>query len=221
MTFSKEWNLAYKKNLQINNWPFSELISYTIRFSKLKKTKFRVLELGCGSGPNIPFFLSFNAEYFGIDGSAIIINKLKKQYPKLKHNLFAGDFTHEIPYTGKFDLIVDRSALTHNSTNDIKNCLQLIYKKLKTNGKFIGIDWFSIYHFEYKNGNKTDDPFTKNNFKFGQFKKIGNVHFSNKKHLLNLFENFKIEILDGKIIKRKIPNQKENIASWNIVARKK
>ena len=170
---------------------------------------------------SLPFFLSFNAEYFGIDGSAIIISKLKKQYPKLKHNLFAGDFTHEIPYTGKFDLIVDRSALTHNSTNDIKNCLQLIYKKLKTNGKFIGIDWFSTNHFEYKNGNKTDDPFTKNNFKTGQFKKIGNVHFSNKKHLLNLFENFKIEILDEKIIKRKIPNQKENIASWNIVARKK
>jgi SAM-dependent methyltransferase len=162
-----------------------------------------------------------NAEYFGIDGGTIIINKLKKQYPKLKHNLFSGDFTHEIPYTKKFDLIVDRSSLTHNSTNDIKNCLQLIYKKLKTNGKFIGIDWFSTNHFEYKNGNKTDDPFTKKNFKTGQFKKIGNVHFSNKKHLLNLFENFKIEILDEKIIKRKIPNQKENIASWNIVARKK
>ena len=29
MTFSDEWNLVYKKNLQINNWPFSELISYT------------------------------------------------------------------------------------------------------------------------------------------------------------------------------------------------
>ena len=221
MTFSKEWNLVYKKNLQINNWPFSELISYIIQFSKLKKTEFHILELGCGSGPNIPFFLSLNAEYFGIDGSTIIINKLKKQYPKLKHNLFSGDFTHEIPFKKKFDLIVDRSSLTHNSTNNIKNCLQLIHKKLKTNGKFIGIDWFSTNHFEYKNGNKTDDPFSKKNYKTGQFKKIGNVHFSTKKHLLNLFKNFKIEILDEKTIKRKIPNQKENLASWNFVARKK
>ena len=121
MTFSKEWSLIYKKNLQINNWPFSELISYTIRFSKLNKTKSRVLELGCGSGPNIPFFLSLNAEYFGIDGDALIINKLKKQYPKLKHNLFCGDFTHKISFTKKFDLIVDRASLTHNSTNEIKN----------------------------------------------------------------------------------------------------
>jgi SAM-dependent methyltransferase len=220
MTFSDEWNLVYKKNLQINNWPFSELISYTKRFYKLKKSKFSVLELGCGSGPNIPFFLSLNAEYFGIDGSRIIINKLKKKYPKLKNNLFSGDFTREIPFTKKFDLIVDRGAMTHNSTMDIKNCLQLIRKKLKTNGKFIGIDWFSTNHFEYRNGNKTSDPFTKNNFKTGQFKKVGNVHFSNKKHLLNLFENFKIEILDEKIVKRKIPNNKENFAVWNIVVKK-
>ena len=221
MTFSNEWNLVYKKNLQINNWPFSELISYTKRFYKLKKSKFSVLELGCGSGPNIPFFLSLNAEYFGIEGSRIIINKLKKKYPKLKNNLFSGDFTREIPFTKKFDLIVDRSSLTHNSKMDIKNCLQLIHKKLKTNGKFIGIDWFSTNHFEYRNGNKTSDPFTKNNFKTGQFKKVGNVHFSNKKHLLNLFENFKIEILDEKIVKRKIPNNKENLAAWNIVVKKK
>ena len=221
MTFSDEWNLVYKKNLQINNWPFSELISYTKRFYKLKKSKFSVLELGCGSGPNIPFFLSLNAEYFGIDGSTIIINKLKKKYPKLKNNLFSGDFTREIPFTKKFDLIVDRSSLTHNSIMDIKNCLQLIHKKLKTNGKFIGIDWFSTNNFEYRNGNKTSDPFTKNNFKTGRWKGVGNVHFSNKKHLLNLFENFKIEILDEKITTRKIPDNKENFGVWNIVAKKK
>ena len=221
MTFSNEWNLVYKKNLQINNWPFSELISYTKRFYKAKKSKFSVLELGCGSGPNIPFFLSLSAEYFGIEGSTIIINKLKRKYPKLKNNLLAGDFTREIPFTKKFDMIVDRSSLTHNSSVDIKNCLQLIHKKLKTNGKFIGVDWFSTNHFEYSNGNETSDPFTKNNFKTGQFKKVGNVHFSNKKHLLNLFENFKIEILDEKIIKSKILNNKESFASWNIVTQKR
>jgi hypothetical protein len=47
------------------------------------------------------------------------------------------------------------------------------------------------------------------------------VHFSNKRHLLDFFENFKIEILDEKIIYSKIPSQKKNFASWHIVARKK
>ena len=37
MTFSKEWNLAYKKNLQINNWPFSELILGKKATKKIEK----------------------------------------------------------------------------------------------------------------------------------------------------------------------------------------
>ena len=221
MTFSKEWNSVYEKNLQRNNWPFSDLISYTIKYSKINKKKIRVLELGCGTGPNIPFFISNNSEYFGLDGSTSVINQLKKKYPKIKNNLVACDFTHEIPFRKTFDLVIDRSSLTHNSTFDIKNCLELIHQKLNSDGKFIGIDWFSTNHFEYKNGKKVNDPFTKNKFKTGQFKKIGNVHFSNKQHLQKLLNHFKIEILNEKIIKNKMSSTEKNIALWNFVAKKK
>jgi SAM-dependent methyltransferase len=221
MTFSKEWNFVYEKNLHRNNWPFSDLISYTIKHSKINKKKIRVLELGCGSGPNIPFFVSNNSEYFGLDGSTFMINQLKKKFPKLKNNLVACDFTREIPFRKTFDLVVDRSSLTHNSTSDIQNCLELIHKKLNSGGKYIGIDWHSTNHFEYKNGKTSSDSFTKNKFKTGQFKKLGNVHFSNKKHLLDIFEKFKIEILEEKIVKRKIPNDNKIFAVWNIVAKKK
>ena len=65
MTFSNKWDTCYKnKTHSMNNWPFSDLVSYVMRFSKPGKSKIRVLELGCGSGANIPFFLSLNAEYF-------------------------------------------------------------------------------------------------------------------------------------------------------------
>jgi len=221
MTFSKEWNGIYQKNLQINNWPFTDLISLVMNNFNLKKRSLKILELGSGSGPNIPFFLSLKMEYFGIDGSQSIINKLQKKYPKLKNNLIACDFTSEIPFENKFDLIIDRSSLTHNSTIDIKRCLELIEKKLNKNGKYFGLDWFSTNHFEFKNGSKSQDSFTKHNFKRGQFEKIGNVHFSNKPHMLKLFKNFKIEILNEKIINNKIPVKNNNIAFWNIVAKKK
>tara|TARA_Y100000996_G_C22523973_1_gene643629 strand:- start:208 stop:873 length:666 start_codon:yes stop_codon:yes gene_type:complete len=221
MTFSKEWNTIYQKNLQINNWPFTDLISLIVNHFDTKRKNLRILELGSGSGPNIPFFLSLKMEYFGIDGSSSIIKKLKKKYPKIKNNLMACDFTSEIPFEKKFDLIIDRSSLTHNSTTDIERCLDLIEKKLNRNGKYLGLDWFSTNHFEYQNGSKSHDMFTKNNFKNGQFKKIGNVHFSNKTHILKLFQNFKIELLNEKIIKTKIPNQNNNLAFWNIVAKKK
>ena len=220
MTFSNKWDTCYKnKTHSMNNWPFSDLVSYVMRFSKPGKSKIRVLELGCGSGANIPFFLSLNAEYFGIDGSKTTIRKLKKKYPMLKNNIVVGDFTKELPFQKKFDLIVDRASINHNPTNGIKKCLDLVHQKLKTNGKFIGIDWVSTRDIGYKSGRKTNDIFTKS-YVGGRYYGVSKIHFNNEKHLLNLLKNFKILCLDEKIIKPIIPIKNKTTAFWNIVAQK-
>ena len=220
MTFSNKWDTCYKnKTHSMNNWPFSDLVSYVMRFSKPGKSKIRVLELGCGSGANIPFFLSLNAEYFGIDGSKTTIRKLKKKNPMLKNNIVVGNFTKELPFQKKFDLIVDRASINHNPTNGIKKCLDLVHQKLKTNGKFIGIDWFSTRDIGYKNGRKTNDIFTKS-YVGGRYYGVSKIHFNNEKHLLNLLKNFKILCLDEKIYKSIIPIKNKTIAVWNIVAQK-
>ena len=180
MTFSNKWDTCYKnKTHSMNNWPFSDLVSYVMRFSKPGKSKIRVLELGCGSGANIPFFLSLNAEYFGIDGSKTTIRKLKKKNPMLKNNIVVGDFTKELPFQKKFDLIVDRASINHNPTNGIKKCLDLVHQKLKTNGKFIGIDWFSTRDIGYKSGRKTNDIFTKS-YVGGRYYGVSKIHFNNE-----------------------------------------
>ena len=220
MTFSNKWDTCYKnKTHSMNNWPFSDLVSYVMRFSKPAKSKIRVLELGCGSGANIPFFLSLNAEYFGIDESKTTIRKLKKKNPMLKNNIVVGDFTKELPFQKKFDLIVDRASINHNPTNGIKKCLDLVHQKLKTNGKFIGIDWFSTRDIGYKSGRKTNDIFTKS-YVGGRYYGVSKIHFNNEKHLLNLLKNFKILCLDEKIYKSIIPIKNKTIAVWNIVAQK-
>ena len=220
MTFSNKWDTCYKnKTHSMNNWPFSDLVSYVMRFSKPGKSKIRVLELGCGSGANIPFFLSLNAEYFGIDGSKTTIRKLKKKNPMLKNNIVVGDFTKELPFQKKFDLIVDRASINHNPTNGIKKCLDLVHQKLKTNGKFIGIDWFSTRDIGYKSGRKTNDIFTKS-YVGGRYYGVSKIHFNNEKHLLYLLKNFKILCLDEKIYKSIIPIKNKTIAVWNIVAQK-
>jgi len=225
MTLSKEWNTRYKNNLHMSIWPWADVISTFMQYYKPKKTKIRVLELGCGAGANIPFFMSHNVDYFGIDASQFIIKKLKKKFPHISANLAAGDFTQNLSFENKFDFILDRSSVTHNSTPEIKNCLSLVNEKLKKNAKFIGIDWFSTKHFEYQKGKKTNDVFTKYDYKKGEFGgKIGSagqVHFSNKKHLLHLFRNFKILSLKEKLIQHTIPKSTKLFASWNIVVEKK
>jgi SAM-dependent methyltransferase len=219
MTFSSEWDEQYRSNLQMSIWPFSDLVSYVIRYAKPAGKQTRVLELGCGAGANIPFFLAQGFKYYGIEGSNIIINKLKRKFPKTKNNLIQGDFTKQIQFKEKFDLVVDRAALTHNNIDGIKNCLELVYDKMKKNSIYIGIDWFSTKHHDYSNFVKKLDTYSRTKYSKGQFTNVGTVHFTNESHLKKIFQKFEILVLEHKIVTKKIP-EKNKFAVWNFVARK-
>jgi SAM-dependent methyltransferase len=219
MSFSKEWDERYKANTHLSIWPWSDLVSYVMRYSRPTDSDYSVLELGCGAGANIPFFNSLNVRYFAVEGSLTIVEKLWRRFPELRENIVVGDFAKEIPFSGQFDLVIDRASLTSNSTEAIKFSLALVYEKLKLGGKFIGIDWYSTAHSDYKLGDLIDS-FTRDNINEGQFKDIGAVHFSDKAHLLDLFSLFNIETMEHKIIQREIPEDKHIFASWNLVAKK-
>lgn len=220
MVFSKEWEQVYKDNTNMSVWPWSDLVSYVNRYTHMTRES-RVLELGCGAGANIPFFLSIGVMYYSIEGSTTMVNKLKERFPNLQDNIVVGDFTHDIPFPDDFDLIIDRSSLTHNTIQGIVECLKNIEKKMKPGGKYIGIDWFSTQHSAYNHGGTIVDNFTRSNYQGGQFKNIGEVHFSDKPHLQDLFRNFDFLTLEHKIIKKEIPTNEEIFASWNFVAQKK
>ena len=218
MTFSSEWESRFKKNQNISIWPWSDLVSYVKKYSKISKKNPMMLELGCGPGANIPFILSITQNYYAIEGSSTIVRKVIKKFPKLKNNVIVGDFTIDIPFQKKFDIIYDRAAISHNDTKSISQCIENIHSKLKKNGLFIGIDWFSTQHSDFLKGTRVD-AFTKNNFKEGQFENVGNVHFSNKSHLIKLFKKFEILILEHKIVTKEIP-EKNKFAAWNFIAKK-
>lgn len=220
MVFSKEWDKYFQKTTTASQWPWSDLVTKVMR-NVPNKSSFNVLELGCGGGANIPFFLSLKANYFGIDGSKTTIDRLKKKFPKLKKQLASGDFTKEIPFNEKFDIIIDRGAITHNTTNAIKNCLELIDEKLVKGGKIIAVDLFSTRYFEFKNGIKSEDYYTRKGYKKGRFFGVGNVHFFDKKHIHELFRNFSILSLEQKSYSEEIPITKKIRASWILVAKKK
>lgn len=219
--FSEEWNQRYQDQTHLSIWPWSDLIIYTHRYVDYKKNNFDVLELGCGAGANIPFFLKIGANYHSIEGSNFIVKKLKNAFPEISNNIKQGDFTKEFEFSKKFHLIVDRGSLTCNNTESIKNCIQLIYKHLEKNGIFIGIDWFSTENTEYERGDSVaGDSYTKINYQYGPFAETGQVHFSTQHHLLELFDKFKFKILEHKTIERIFPKENYNFATWNFVVTK-
>jgi SAM-dependent methyltransferase len=215
-----EWEEIYSEGKQIVQWPWSDLISYVMRYGDIKKG-FKILELGSGTGANIPFFLSLGVDYYGIEQSQTAVDYILSKYPNV--NVRVGDFCREINYNVEFDLICDRAAVTHNTTEDIKKCLELVHNKLKINGKYIGIDWFSIQHSDYNPEDNyfidyTNDIYSCFNFQKGQFKDVGIVHFSSERHLKELLSKFNIRALQEKIIYNIIPNN--TVASFNFVVQK-
>lgn len=220
MTFSGEWDARYAENTHMSVWPWSDVVSYVMRYARPSSSDYRVLELGCGAGANIPFFRSLNVQYYAVEGSPTIVNMLRDRFPDIKDKIMISDFTEEIPFSEKFDLVLDRGSLTHNTAASIKKCLEMVYDRLKPGGKYVGIDWFSTLHSDYSRGVSDADEYTRQGYDKGPVANVGKVHFSDMAHLLSLFSKFEITTLEHKIVERKLPGDKFLYAAWNFIAEK-
>ncbi|MEF8714479.1 MAG: class I SAM-dependent methyltransferase [Accumulibacter sp.] len=222
MSFSSEWEQRYAESTHLSVWPWSDVVSLVHRHLKpvLVAGGGSVLELGSGAGANIPLFISLSMDYYGIEGSPTIVRKLHQRYPDLTENIIKADFTIQQPFARRFDLVLDRASLTHNSTASIRSALQIVFDALKPEGLFIGSDWFSMNHSDFLSGEAADDDFTRTGYSKGQFTGVGKVHFSDAAHLRDLFSSFEILFMEEKLMRRYEPQDNHQFASWNIVARK-
>jgi SAM-dependent methyltransferase len=219
MGFSKEWDERYRENTHMSIWPWTSLISVAMRFARPEKGM-RVLELGCGAGANIPFFLAREVDYHAIEGSASIVERLKAKYPQCREKIACGDFTQPFPFDAKFDLIIDRGSVTHNNEESIRRCLRLCRDSLVPGGKFVGIDWFAAEHWLATKGDPAEDKFTRTNYTSGPMANLGRAHFSDEAHMRDLFTGFKLEFLEHKLERNILPYEGWLNASWEIVAAK-
>ena len=219
MNFSTEWDRVYRDDEQLSRWPWSDLVSCVYRYARPSDGFQRVLELGCGAGANIPFFESLGTDYHGVEGSPSIVQSLHEQFPKIRDRIVVGDFTKTIPFDGKFDLVVDRSSITHNVTSAIHRTLRMIFSRLRAGGKFIGIDWFSTEHCDAQLGDALD-AWTRTNIRSGQLSGVGAVHFTDSAHLCELLcgSGFEIERLQHKLVDTVVPEGNNRFAAWNFVA---
>ena len=221
MGFSKEWNEIYINNQQLSIWPWDEVIALTHRNFK-QKDNMVVLELGCGAGANIPFFASIGAKYYAIEGSAHIVERLQNSFKSDKIHITCGDFTKGFGFEeiiGRVDLIIDRSAVTHNSTKSIKSVVKLANQYLKPGGKYMAFDWFATDCDTYKNDEKIkidDNTFV---FNSGYFAGLGNVHFSTPEHIKELFAKFSLDYLINNVKEQLQPEPKHS-SSYTFIATK-
>ena len=218
MTFSVEWESKYQTNQHISIWPWSDLISLTSGYLE-RDREFKVLEIGFGMGANIAFFLGKGVGYYGIEGSETAFNIVSEKFPELDKNLILGDFIKKRDYPEIFDMVVDRSSMTHNTSESIDQGLLNLRLAMKPGAKFVGVDWFSTEHSEFINGVEVDAN-TKVFNDDSCFSGLGNVHFSDKSHLIDIFNKagFDITKLTHKKSYTEVPNNSYLFATWNFVA---
>ncbi len=218
MTFSAEWDRAFQAGTHISVWPWSDLVSYANRYAKTADGYHRVLEIGCGVGANIPFFLRKGCDYNAVEGSRAAVARLHEAYPQLREKVVQGDFTRSIPFAGPFDLVVDRGALTCNSLDSIRHALEIIFERLRTGGKFLSLDWFATDHRDARAGDELD-AHTRTNLPSGV--NLGPTHFSDKGHLNDLFvgAGFRIDRLEHKVSEVTFP-EASKLAWWHVLATK-
>jgi SAM-dependent methyltransferase len=219
--FSPQWDRVYRANAHLSVWPWSDLVTLVMRYSRPTGNGMRVLELGVGAGANVPFFMSLGCDYFGIDGSPTIVAQLRERFADIADHFATADFTRELPVPGDFDLVVDRASITHNNEQDIRRCLSLVHAKLKPGGVFIGVDWFSAHHREYAYGREAEDRHTRTDLSEGHLAGIGRIHFSDGPHLQSLFEAFEVVLLEHKALERVIPPSPGALGWYHIVCRKR
>ncbi len=224
MSFSNEWEKTYSQNLHNSTWPWTEVISLTYQFAQ-PKPGMKVLEIGCGAGANIPFYLSIGADYYAVEGSQTAVERLIEKFPMLKNNIKCGDFTKDLPFDLEFDLILDRGSITHNPESNIKSCLELVNNKLKKGGHLIGCTWMSTTNSYFKKGTQCIDDFTRKDYVSGPYKGIGNVHFFDEAHIRSLLNKFTIHVLEehGKTTvtnSRVFDPEATYYSFWNVVAQK-
>ena len=224
MAFSNEWEDIYSREMQNSIWPWSDLVSYVMRYARPDGGSCKVLELGFGAGANVAFFASLGVEYFGTEGSESAVKRVGRRFANQPSiTLACCDFTQSMPFDGPFDLVVDRSSLTHNSATAIRGCLQLVGSRMKRGAKFIGIDWFSADDSQFLAGREAGDYYTRTDFNSGPYKSVGLVHFSDRKHLMELLSGggFEIERLEHKRSEIVMPKGPHCMAWWNFVAIKR
>jgi SAM-dependent methyltransferase len=209
------WDKLYSKRLHFSIWPWSDLVSACSKYFQFNK-KLKVLEIGCGVGANVPFFLSKNCNYTGVDISKNAIEFLKREYKSERLNFIHCDYIN-LKATEKFDLIIDRGSITSgNSYDKIIKIINKINMDLKDNGKFICIDWYSKKTQSYKILN------TKKNLvsvKKGPLFNVGLVFFINLLEIKQLLKKFKIINLSEKLINN-YSNKIYSMASWSFVCEK-
>ena len=115
-------------------------------FDQILKSRFnssdRILDVGCGSGRNLVYFLRNGFDVFGVDQNPVAIDQALSLAANLAPKLPVGNFqtsvAEDLPFADEhFDVVIS-SAVLHFAESDVyfRSMFDEMWRVLKSNGLF-------------------------------------------------------------------------------------
>ena len=219
-SFDDIWEQNYAAGQALNKYPLSDVVSFVFRHRPQRPNNtVSILEVGCGTAPNVAFMAREGFQVSGIDASKTAVRIASERLEKegLKADLTIGDFC-ALPYKDEsFDLVVDRAALTHADFPSMRRAIDEIRRVLKPRGRFLFIP-FGDTHASFANSTLADNLTSID--VGGALAGHGQVTFVSRKEISVLFRdgwkllqcrrNEHIDMLDAI----------EMVVSWTVIAEK-
>ena len=208
---SREWG----------KYPAEDLIRFIARnfYSSLNREEVKILEVGCGPGPNLWYLAKEGFQVFGVDGSASAIQKaqarLNLECPGWKGNLSIGDILNLNFEDNHFDAVIDNEAIYANSFEDSVKIYREIFRVVKPGGKL-----FSRTFAKGSFGDGTGTPKGHNAFlaSEGPLAAKGVSRFTEFSEIPNLLGYFEVKEIE--LLTRTVENRTQEIKEWIIIGEK-
>lgn len=118
---------------QYSDFAFQNILQYELnRFISLIPKKAKVLDLACGPGRDVQYFMDEGFEVIGIDASENIIKEAKKNVPEGNFKVMRME-SLEFP-KDNFDAVWALDAISYIERNELKKLLATLNKILKQEG---------------------------------------------------------------------------------------
>lgn len=220
MSFDPVWEEIFKLQ-EWGRYPAEDMIRFVARnfYSSPNRGDVKILEVGCGPGPNLWYLAREGFQIFGVDGSKIAIERAKSRLDaecsQWKGGLVVGDILKLGFEDNQFDAIIDNEAIYNNSFEDAVRIYQEIFRVAKPGGKL-----FSRTFAKGSFGDETGTQAGHNAFlpSEGPFVGKGLSRFTEFSEIPILLGCFKVKEIE--LLRRTIENLAHEIKEWIIIGEK-
>ena len=224
-TLSNElvWEQIYRAG-HANRYPWDAVVSFVHHYRPRDRLPqdIAVVEIGCGTAPNLWFAAREGFRVAGIDASETAIAKARERFLKegLEGDLRVGGF-NALPFAAQsFDLAIDRGALTCVSYQSAARAVAEVGRVLKPGGAFF-CNLYSEDHTSFRSGRHGPDGLIAD-MTAGSLVGVGQICFYSREILLGLFLDpaWTVVSLEHVLIEGALARDKTVHAEWRLVARK-